>query len=248
MKDPNVKFPPFFISELKGALTSFPQMSLLSLFSISTVLLTKYHNCLTDISSAILEGVVSGYIFYLFVDPLPKMKKKILNIKKISLKLSQILLNINQFKQDIKAEISTYNNETCGNIETFFSLLKNISGTHLPVTTAMKRINSATQGNNIQPIQFNYSNLEEILNDELIRLKIRLEGLERTCTIYGLAEINPELMQIISDLSSASPFSKIKNNFLFKNTPALFGSDFDYIEGVLLRMKTSLENDYGVKF
>jgi len=236
----------FLLSEAKRFFTSAPQIVLFIGAIVSAILM--YACKFSEETRAILEGIVSGYIFYFFVDVFPKSEKRASSAKKVAGELNAVLESISTFKAHVKDEILAIGQQI-QNGDKFFSLLQNVTGTHIPTTKNMKRINGTTPASATQPLQFHYANMEEVMKGEVIRLVHKLESLERISAIYGLADLDEELMRAVSDIPNRQLFSSgIHAIGHIKNTPAMFASDFDWIEESLLKIKDSLQLDWKVRF
>jgi hypothetical protein len=237
----------FVLSEIKRFFSSVPQM-ILFIITLTSASLLYTSQQISEVNHAILEGIISGYIFYLFVDVLPKSEKRASSAKKIAKELASILTNIHTLKSSVKDEVLASDHQP-QNQNNFFDLLEKTNSSHMPTTNNMKRIKSVTPPTATQPIQFHYSNFEEVLYGELTRLIKKLESFERSSTIYGLADLDEELMRLVSDLPTRPlASSMIPSLRHISNIPAIFGSDIDLIEKSLLEIKFKLESDWKIKF
>lgn len=236
----------FVLSEMRRFFSSLPQMVLFAGALVSAFLM--YLCPLSEVTRAILEGIVSGYIFYFFVDVLPKSERRAASARKVAGELNTVLTNIHLLKSHVKDEVLASGQQP-QNQGKFFNLLERMIGTHMPTTNNMIRIKGTAPATATQAIQFHYSNIEEVLHGELVRLVKRLESLERASAIYGLAELDEELMKSISEL----PIRQLASSGVralghINNTPAMFGTDLDWIEEALLKVKAKLESDWRVQF
>jgi hypothetical protein len=236
----------FVLSEMKRFFSSIPQIVLFIGALVSAFLMYTYS--LSEVNCAILEGIMSGYIFYLFVDVLPKSERRASSSKKVAGELNTVLTNIHTLKSHVKDEVLA-SGQQVQNQSKFFNLLERMVGTHMPTTNNMRRIKGTTPATATQPMQFQHSNFEEVLYGELVRLVKRLESLERTSAIYGLSDLDEELMKSVSELPNRQLASSgIRALGHINNTPAMFGTDFDWIEEALLKVKAKLESDWRIKF
>lgn len=236
----------FVLSEMRRFFSSLPQMVLFAGALVSAFLMYSYS--LSEVNRAILEGIMSGYIFYLFVDVLPKSERRAASARKVAGELNTVLTNIHLLKSHVKDEVLASGQQP-QNQGKFFNLLERMIGTHMPTTNNMRRIKGTAPATATQAIQFHYSNFEEVLYGELGRLVKRLESLERASAIYGLAELDEELMKSISELPNRQLASSgVRALGHINNTPAMFGTDFDWIEEALLKVKAKLESDWRVQF
>jgi hypothetical protein len=237
--------PQFIIWEIKRIFSSIPQILLFALAVFSGWLI--YRHNLIEVHRAILEGIVAGYIFYWFVDILPKLERNAKNVKAIASELAQILQTIQTLKAHIKEEMLAIGQGR--DSEKFFELLETLRRGHMPITNNMKRIKGTTAATTTSPMQFQYSNVEEVLYSELARLEKRLQTFERVSTIYGLVDLDAELMRMASDMVEPPRVSAYVGTLHhINNASATFGSDFDLIEGSLTKIKTGLATNWRIKF
>lgn len=245
-KLPRVRLFAFIGAEVIRFFTSIPQVVLL-IGSVGSGWV-MYQFQLSEVWRAIVEGILAGYIFYLFVDVFPKAEKKAGIAKKVSGEIAQVLTILQTLKNHVKEEVLK-SGQNPQDQSQFFSLLQRMVGTHMPITKNMTQVKGTNPATATQPIQFIYSNLDEVLNHETFRLSKRLEALERACAIYGLADLDPELMKAVGELPAKQFVSRsIQALRHVTNTPAAFGTDFDIVEGALLKVKVALEADWKVRF
>lgn len=226
--------------------SSIPQSILFVLFIISVYFI--YLNNTPQVFRIVFEAIVTGYIFYWFVDVLPKFERNATNAKKVATELLPILEHINTLRFHVRDEIKASGQQFLDKHK-FCDLLINMQNSHMPVTNNLRLIKGTARETPDQSINFIYSNLEEVMQFQATYLLNKIRVFERTVSIYNLSDLDPELMCRVNNLSERSPFSNhIKALTHIKNTPAVFGTEIDLIEDALVKIREKLEVSWRIKF
>ncbi|PIS10851.1 MAG: hypothetical protein COT73_07070, partial [Bdellovibrio sp. CG10_big_fil_rev_8_21_14_0_10_47_8] len=76
MLKPDIKFGKFLLLEIRSFVSEWPSASILLLTISSAIVLVSRGDNLTELEKALCGGVVSSFVFYIFIDFLPKVSAK----------------------------------------------------------------------------------------------------------------------------------------------------------------------------
>jgi hypothetical protein len=228
--------------EIESLIKEFPKNIVVILFLVSLALfplLKENHETM----KAICEGIISGFVFYLFIETLPSATKKINKLNRFAKETGQIESYFQHLLSIIKTELSQAG-QTVPVEDQFFKCLQYLNISYMPQTNNLKRISSTVQ--TPTGIQFNYSNLGGVLDSELHQIKKRIIRYDKIADIYGIDELDAEIAEIVRNLEdkTLNPRGMIAQVGHVGNNAALYGTELDLLRDEVKKIQTQLKENW----
>jgi len=232
----------FFFRELRCFLVDWPAIIFVSA-AISLAILYLRGDCLSELEKALCGGIVSSFVFYFFIDFLPKSSEKKRRLLTFSSELQKCLEYTSHIFTQIKSEWPNVVVDMNAD-QRFFQMLQTQTSQYMPTSNSLRRIKSTT---NTVPIQFNYCNLGEVLGSEYERLKGKITHLDRVAAATQLESLDVESSLEIGIILDRKPFANMIGRLAHTgNTAAVFGTDLDLIFDGLIKIKKRLSDNFNV--
>jgi hypothetical protein len=215
----------------------YPENIVTALSFISAIIVGYCGQNLTELERRVLGGIVSSFVFYIFIQILPKIETKKAQLNKVLSEVRRGQQILSHFEQQLHAEGQTANWQFGTTGGTFFNILQTVNTNYVPPQgSALRQVAGTT---NTNPPTFHYANLGQVLMGIRTRIDKFLDSLEQICSIYGVENIDPALSEKAFQLQSTrmNPAAILAQLQHINNSAALFGTDFDLISDGLNKIQ-----------
>lgn len=225
--------------EVECLVKEFPKNIIVVLFFVSLVLfpfLKEDHETI----KAICEGIISGFVFYLFVEIIPSATKKINKLNRFAKETGQIETYFQHLLSKIKDELRQ-TGQAVPSEDHFFNCLRHLNITYMPQTNNLRQISSTNQTST--GIQFVYSNLGNVLDSELYRIRKKITYYDKIADIHGINDLDTDIAEIVRNLDerTLNPKNQISQLRHIGNNAALYGTELDILRDDIKKIQTQLK-------
>jgi len=232
----------FLSIEIKKLVFEWPFAIILAFVVASSVALVAKGAELNELEKAVFGGIVSSFLFYLFIEFFPKVSTYRERVRRFSGELNKCISYGDHIFEKLKGEWPQLP-VTIDSNSRFFHAVGTQSIQYQPTSQSLRSIKSTT---NTQPIQFIYNNLGETLYSEYLRFRKKVAHLDRVAAAAQLEawdiDSQLEISSILGNQSTAIP--AIQNLAHINNNAALFGTDLDLVYDSLVKIQKRLNSKF----
>lgn len=241
---PKISIADFYKNEIRTFVAEWPTNLLFLITVLSFVCLWRLDDELNELSKAVLGGVSSSLLFFIFIELLPKIDLKRRHLEKFSITLLEVIGQFHNTYEKLKIEFSSIEVDFIQK-DRFFKLLQTQAIEYMPKTTNLQVVIRIEDTKPITPV---YGNLGATLENDIRRFKQRLIRLEKIAALCDLDKYSLESFILIDDLDNKSDLKGFINNLKhFKNSAALYGTDLDLVLNDLLKVSANLAKSFKIE-